>query len=250
MKPFPRLALLFLAGAARLLAQGGPPFITDDPGTPGDGHWEVNIAWTRERRPDESTDELPLFDINYGVGDRIQLKYEGSCLVEREAGQPAEHGFSNSLVGVKWRFYDDEKGSGLTLSTYPQFEFRNPGSNSAARGLTDEGTTLLLPLEIQREKDGWGVNVDFGAILPSRTASGWFYGVVFGHEFTERLEAGVELHGEAASKFQRTSLTANVGVRWKLDEHCVLLGAVGREVHNGIESRASLVSYLAVQLLR
>ena len=28
----------------RVLAQGGPPLITDDPGTPGDGHWEINIA--------------------------------------------------------------------------------------------------------------------------------------------------------------------------------------------------------------
>ena len=28
-----------------LHAQGGPPFITDDPGTPGNQHWEVNLGW-------------------------------------------------------------------------------------------------------------------------------------------------------------------------------------------------------------
>src|SRR5438445_482716 len=26
------------------LAQGGPPMVTDDPETPGDGHWEINIG--------------------------------------------------------------------------------------------------------------------------------------------------------------------------------------------------------------
>ena len=37
------LAILMVAvGAAR--AQGGPPLVTDDPDTPGDGHWEINLA--------------------------------------------------------------------------------------------------------------------------------------------------------------------------------------------------------------
>jgi hypothetical protein len=27
-----------------LLAQGGPPLVTDDPDTPGDGRWEINLA--------------------------------------------------------------------------------------------------------------------------------------------------------------------------------------------------------------
>src|SRR5215831_18405962 len=40
--------LAVLSGAAALatsaLAQGGPPMVTDDPGTPGDGHWEINIG--------------------------------------------------------------------------------------------------------------------------------------------------------------------------------------------------------------
>ena len=26
------------------LAQGGPPFISDDPDTPGNHHWEVNMG--------------------------------------------------------------------------------------------------------------------------------------------------------------------------------------------------------------
>jgi hypothetical protein len=38
------LGLLLLLTPLSAFAQGGPPMVTDDPGTPGDGHWEINIA--------------------------------------------------------------------------------------------------------------------------------------------------------------------------------------------------------------
>ena len=50
--------------------------ITDDTGTPGPGAWEVHIAATMQRAASTSTGDLPLLDINYGVGEQIQLKYE------------------------------------------------------------------------------------------------------------------------------------------------------------------------------
>jgi hypothetical protein len=37
------VALLVVASEAAV-AQGGPPLVTDDPETPGDGHWEINLA--------------------------------------------------------------------------------------------------------------------------------------------------------------------------------------------------------------
>jgi len=41
-----RLALTALFGLAPLAswAQGGPPLVTDDPDTPGNGRWEINVA--------------------------------------------------------------------------------------------------------------------------------------------------------------------------------------------------------------
>ena len=47
--------------------------ITDDPGTPGNGKWENNFAITFEHRPDETGYEVPAIDLNYGVGEHIQL---------------------------------------------------------------------------------------------------------------------------------------------------------------------------------
>ena len=70
-----------------VFAQGGPPLLTDDPGTPGNRNWEINIASTQFFSPRENEIETPLLDINYGLGDRIQLKYEVPVLVDRDEGE-------------------------------------------------------------------------------------------------------------------------------------------------------------------
>lgn len=51
----------------------GPPLETDDPDTPGAGRWEINAATTLEKRRDV-WEWTPLLDINYGIGERVQLK--------------------------------------------------------------------------------------------------------------------------------------------------------------------------------
>jgi hypothetical protein len=70
-----RLAIaISLACAADIaLGQGGPPMITDDPGTPGNGKWKNNFAIAFEHRPGETAYNVPAIDLNYGVGDHIQL---------------------------------------------------------------------------------------------------------------------------------------------------------------------------------
>ena len=249
---FPTLILLLLSAvvAPALRAQGGPPFLTDDPGTPGDGHWEINTAWIHEGRPGGQANELPLVDINYGWGDRVQLKYEASELVLREQDGISRSGFSNSLAGVKWRFLDDEK-TGWSASTYPQVEFRNPGSSSARRRLVADETTFILPFEVVKEiSRGLRVNVDLGYVAPTRSDASWFYGAVFGGEIRPNLELGVEVHGECTQGGARSELTALLGLRYKVSEHSLLLASAGRELHNHFETRANVVSYLGWQILR
>jgi len=50
--------------------------LTDDPGTPGSAIWEINVAYLEQRIGTERVRSFPHADFNYGVGDRIQLKYE------------------------------------------------------------------------------------------------------------------------------------------------------------------------------
>jgi len=70
------IIFLFLMLISPGLAQAGPPLLTRGPGTPGDGHWENNVAITVEKARTHQRFEAPLMDLNYGLGERIQLKFE------------------------------------------------------------------------------------------------------------------------------------------------------------------------------
>lgn len=115
------LAASLLLGPRSTWAQGGPPFRTDDPETPGNRHWEINFGFIGDRSPGTGAYQLPDFDINYGLGDRIQLKYELPIAFNETRAQPASNGslpvpaaviggLGESLLGVKWRFYEHHPG--------------------------------------------------------------------------------------------------------------------------------------------
>jgi hypothetical protein len=93
--------------------------ITDDPETPGNRQWEINVAGTLERSSGENLWEFPALDLNYGVGDHIQLKLEGAWLVRQGTDSKTQDGAGNALAGVKWRFLDQER-NGVSMSIYPQ----------------------------------------------------------------------------------------------------------------------------------
>ncbi len=229
-----------------LQAQGGPPLVTDDPGTPGDGHWEVNVAWTREHRPGATRAEMPLADINYGWGEHVQLKYEGAWRRETEDGAGGRSGVSDSLVGVKWRFRDDAP-DGFAASIYPQVGFRTLAA-SVRRGISSGATTVILPLELQKGFGSFSANADVGYVGDSREADTWFGGVAAGYEHGDWEFMG-EIHAERDVGAAGERLLLNGGLRRKLGEHATLLFSLGRELKNRDEARAT-VSYVGVQLTR
>lgn len=242
------IALAFvLALPCRAFGQGGPPMITDDPGTPGDGNWEINIAWTIEHAGQSTVYESPLVDAAYGVGDRVQLKYEVPWVLAHESGLGSRDGLGNSNFGVKWRFFD-AGADGWLISTFPQVEFRNPGSDSAERGLAEAGTTVLLPFQFERDFSSFAVNFDVGHVWHSAGAGEWFGGMAIGHEVSERLELMAELHADASAHVERSALTLNVGTRWAAAQHGTLLLSVGRDLHNHLGGHEAVVGYIGWQL--
>jgi hypothetical protein len=64
--------------------------LTEDPATPGPGNWEINSAFAYERVNGQPWFEAPLLDINYGVGERFQLKYELPFIIS----DPGNNGFA------------------------------------------------------------------------------------------------------------------------------------------------------------
>ncbi len=105
-------------------AQGGPPFKTDDPDTPGNRQWEINFGLVGTRNPAAGSYQLPDVDINYGLGERIQLKYEIPLALQETRPQVATGGtaaqpglvvggLGESYPGIKWRFYEHHPGEPL-----------------------------------------------------------------------------------------------------------------------------------------
>jgi hypothetical protein len=65
------LLILLCVFAQAAFGQGGPPLITDDPGTPGNKHWEINVAFTESRFSYGVVYETPHIDLNYGYGNNV-----------------------------------------------------------------------------------------------------------------------------------------------------------------------------------
>src|SRR5580693_9919991 len=97
-------ALLHCPGMAG--AQAGPPFLTNDPGTPGNANWEINLGSMQTIARGSSAYQVPQIDLNFGVGDRIQLTYEIPYVFQESSGQSGATGWGNAYPGIKWRFLD------------------------------------------------------------------------------------------------------------------------------------------------
>ena len=228
-------------------AAGGPPMITDDPGTPGDGHWEVNVATLMNRTSPVTGYQLPLVDANYGAGETIQLKIEAPWLIQHDE-DGTQHAMGKSLAGVKWRFYDEGE-NGWQVSTYPQIEFATPYSSAAKKGLADKATNTLLPLEIVRAFEDVDVNVEVGRwIRPQQQNDSWIAGVVLTHEIHKGFEVMAELHDESTMHQSQSELIINVGARYDISENNTLLFAVGHDLHNSLAAPSSVMTYLGLQM--
>jgi hypothetical protein len=227
--------------------QGGPPMITDDPGTPGSGHWEINIATTLERRPHEQSWGLPALDLNYGLGERIQLTLQTSFVVLKRSDHGPIGGMGNVEAAVKWRFLDEET-NGFSVSTFPRIIFSVLHS-SVRRGLADDGTRVQCPVQVARKFGHVGLDFEFGPVLSSIGRSEWLYGIVGGTDVSKTTELMAELQGTARTSFTRDVLTVNVGIRRKLTDQAILIASLGHEVRTPADQPLAFIGYCGVQLL-
>src|SRR5438552_16775931 len=105
-----------MAGAASsAFAQGGPPMITDDPGTPGNKKWEINLALAFEHRPGETSYDLPAIDLNYGVGEHVQLTLQTAPVLLKRGGHGPIGGIGRTEAALKGGFVEEE-GNGVDTS--------------------------------------------------------------------------------------------------------------------------------------
>src|ERR1700691_774853 len=147
--PLMFLSAFLVCASVPGFAQGGPPYYTNDPGTPGDLNWEINVGYMPFLYGDQSVSHTPDLDINFGVGDRIQLTYENAWLRVQSPFSATKFGLGQSNPGVKWRFYDAGE-FGLSVSIFPQLFLNNP-NDAGSRRITWSGAAFLLPRAFTRK---------------------------------------------------------------------------------------------------
>ena len=228
--------------------------LTDDPGTPGPGHWELNFSAIVQHASGGTELDLPYLDLNYGVGDAGQITLQIPWVSERRSTGETASGLGASVVGYKWRFCDEGE-KGWQVSAFPQFTFLNPGSDSDRRGLAASDPALLLPIEAARDFGLFSANLEAGRILGPQgeadevgVGGGWIAGLAIGREVAPGVELDAELHTDTGPNFRQAEWIANAGTRIDTSKNTTLLFSIGRDIRNTLSPRVSLLSYIGLQV--
>ena len=221
--------------------------ITDDPGTPGNGKWENNFAIIFEHRPNETSIDVPEIDLNYGVGEHIQLTLQNAPVLLKRSGHGLIGGLGSTEAAVKWRFVDEATG-GFDMSMFPRVIF-NVVHSSVRRGLAEDGTRFQIPFQAAKTFGRWHADAEFGPLASTIGRSEWLYGIVCGFDVAKPTMLMAELHGTSRMNFTRDVLTLNFGIRQTLTERCIFIGSLGHEVHTPDGDPLAFIGYIGVQLL-
>jgi hypothetical protein len=251
------LSIFIFLFALRILpafAQGGPPMLTDDSGVPGNNKWENNLAFEFEGSKDDYVKNFPIFDLNYGVGTRIQLKAEFTWVADK--GEKLANRFDNITLGCKYRIIDGKEDE-LSLSVYPQpiisFNTEQAGKNVVFG--------IVLPVAINREIAEIGVNLQ-GGYQVIGNQSEFFLGLCLDHDFGKILTLLAEVHSTvgriadndvtgADAIYFREGTFLNLGAQIKISGDQVILLGIGKDLESPESSStaANFYGYAGVQFL-
>jgi hypothetical protein len=220
--------------------------ITDDPGTPGNGKWENNFAIAFEHRPDETRYEVPTIDLNYGIGDHIQLTLQTAPVLLKRSGHGLIGGIGETEAAVKWRFLDQATGS-FDMSMFPRVIF-NVEQSSVRRGLAEDGTRFQIPFEAAKTFGRFHADAELGPLASTVGRSDWLYGIVCGFDVAKPTMLMAELHGESRMNFSDDMLTLNFGLRHEFSDTYILILSMGHEVRSPDQPMA-LIGYFGMQFV-
>ena len=238
--------LLFLLLLPAAFAQGGPPLITDDPGTPGNKHWEINTAFTQTRLVSGVSYEFPHLDLNYGYGENLQLKFEGPFTIFN--GNNGDNFTTPGYYewGVKWRFQDESK-SRPAISTYPQVFFVG-NERLAQLGIIDPGIDVFLPVEVMRTFGKFQLDGEAGIMIRQFDQPEYWSGICAEYDLTKSFAFLGEIHLVDTAAFGQDQIIWNLGFKKDLSENQSLLFSAGRTFASPTGDNPGFMMYVGLQV--
>jgi len=149
-----------LTWAAAGGAHAAHPFITDDTGTQGTAHWQLEVNTDRTRFSDNGTttrNQVGNATLTYGATDTLDVAVNLPYQYNRTDGQPTNKGLGDMAVQAKWRFYENEDG--LSVGLKPIVTLPSGNEN---KGLGAGRSTASLNLLGQYQKDVWALIANGG----------------------------------------------------------------------------------------
>ncbi len=241
--------------APSLAALAGPPLITDDPDTLPTGRFELNTAYTlrlsaRDAETGGRTWEhaAPLFDLNYGLSEGVQIKFEAPLAVLDPSGREgARAGLGDLSVASKLRLVNEQEFP-LSISSYPAV---GVPLGSRRRGLGAGSPSLTLPVEAGRHllADTLFVYAEVGyeRRFAREENDRWFTGLAAEYEVAEGLVLCGEVRRDFGLRGSPDDSLFNLGFKWTLSASATLIGSAGRSFDPSPDAGAALRVYLGVQ---
>ena len=237
------LLLAALLLPAKLRAQAGPPYETDDPDPVEYRHWEFYLATQDLRADDGLSGTAPHVELNYGARPGLQLHVLVPFAYARPVGGPTAFGIGDVEVGAKLRFVDEGRWRPM-IGTFVQTEWP---AGSAASGLGTGHLHVLLPIWLQKSLGPWSTDAGGGYFVnPGEgNRSFWVLGWQVGRRVSEHATVGAELYHTTPDQVGGSgSLRSNVGLVLDLTDHDHLLVSAGHSLAGSRRTQG----YLAYQL--
>lgn len=233
VKSFGRV-LVYVFISTHLFAQsGGPPMLTDDPGTTEFRKWEINTSTTSSVSGIVRIG-IPYIDANYGAAHNLQLKVESPYLITfnhgKTSGEPGD-----IELGIKYRIADEAKHF-LSLGIYPQYVIRG-----------DKG--FLFPVLAEKTFGKFLIGEDLGFFFGDGGTNNFQLGNLLGYQATPKTQVMGEFFFQRNYDIPANSEGyINFGFRHTLSETFTLMGSFGSQMitpRGG--DREKFISYLGIQ---
>ncbi len=232
-------ALMIHAPENSNAAGGGPPMITDDPGTPETGCWEINISFDTDIKSDEKEMETPLIDINYGLTERTQLRLEVPYLFTKEDDGGWHGRFGHVSPGIKYRFIDEEN-AGFSMSLYPQIAISTE---------EDVKNEYIFPVELETHLYGVTAGTDLRYIYINGEDDTIEHGLLLGYTVFNGFDVMGEFVYEIdAENFDSASGVLNFGIKYQIGRHIAFMASAGTGIFQSNCTHTDFISFTGFQI--
>jgi hypothetical protein len=224
-------------------AQGGPPYVTDDPEPVDYQHWEFYVASIQADAKGDWSGTAPHFEVNYGAAPNLQLHVIAPLAYDSPPQGAAHYGAGDLELGAKYRFVQETNGWPM-IGTFPLVQLP---TGSKRNNLGTGHTQVFVPIWLQKSWESWTAYGGGGYGINSLSGhDNWgFVGALLQKQVRKNLSIGLEIYHQTLYQpdFPNEGTAFNLGTVYDFNDFHHLLFSAGR----GFDGPIHFQCYVAYQ---